>query len=458
MNLPISPHQAATPLPRAEWIVKLTDETAAVRLATELAITSELSEITPQDNDRVLGTVNVGFGDRVALVARETPEGTRIVSGIEPASIEADATLLTYLDRAITGRRSTDTLSVGVIGYGPFGGMGYSHGLACTETPGLEFVATVDPSDERRKAAETDFPGIRTYVDAAEMLADGSIDLAIIATPPVYHAPLATQLLEAGVHAVVEKPMCLSTADADRLIQLARDRDLLVTVHQSRRWDSDFLALRSVIDSGEIGQVFNIETFVGGFGHPCRAWHSEASISGGAIYDWGSHHVDWIIQLYGSMPSTIRCVGHKRVWHDVTNLDQLTLHMLWQDGREATFRQSDIAAIRRPKFYVQGDFGTIEGHYRPMVSERLEPGRGFVREESHHAEAPVELSISRFDGTASHVAPAEHPGWAFHRNLADHLLLGEPLAVSPSSTRDVVRVLEAGHRSASEGGSVIPLD
>jgi predicted dehydrogenase len=213
-----------------------------------------------------------------------------------------------------------------------------------------------------------------------------------------------------------------------------------------------------VLESGEIGQVFNIETFVGGFGHPCRAWHSEESISGGAIYDWGSHHVDWIIQLYGSAPSVVRCVGHKRVWHDVTNLDQLTLHMLWPDGREATFRQSDVAAIRRPKFYVQGDSGTIEGHYRPMVSERLEPGRGFVREESHHAEAPVDLSISRFDGTASRVVPAADSGWGFHSNLADHLLLGEELAVAPSSTRDVVQVLEAGHRSASEGGSVITLD
>ncbi len=458
MKLPITPYRAPSPLPRTEWIVHLTDATASVRLARELPITSELSEVVPQEGDRVLGTVNVGFRDRVALVARETPGGVQIISGVEPTAIESNSQLSTYLDRAITGRRSADTLSVGVIGYGPFGGMGYSHGLACSETPGLELVAAVDPSDERRKAAETDFPGIRTYVDAGEMLADGGIDLAIVATPPVYHAPIATQLLEAGIHAIVEKPMCLTTADADRLILLSEERDLLVTVHQSRRWDRDYLALRAVIESGAVGQVFNIETFVGGFGHPCRAWHSEESISGGAIYDWGSHHVDWIIQLYGSMPSVVRCVGHKRVWHDITNLDQLTLHMLWPDGREATFRQSDVAAIRRPKFYVQGDSGTIEGHYRPMVREGLEPGRGFVREESHHAEAPVELSISHFDGTASRVAPAPHPGWGFHRNLADHLLLGEPLAVSPTSTRDVVRVLEAGHRSAAEGGTVIDLD
>ncbi len=458
MNLPITFDTSAPAFPRTEWFVKLTDATAATRLPDQVAVVSTISELDQRAGDRVLGVVNIGFEDRVVLLERGEGDHTQLLSGIEPDAISTSLELTTYLDRAVAGRSAADTLSVGVVGYGPFGGMGYAHGLACNETRGLEFVAAVDTSDERRKAAEAEFPGVRTYGDVNEMIEDGGIDLAIVATPPVYHAPIARQLLGHGIHTVVEKPMCLTTEDADQLISMANERDLLVTVHQSRRWDQDYLALREVVESGRIGAVFNIETFVGGFGHPCRAWHSEESISGGAIYDWGSHHVDWIIQLYGSMPSTIRCVGHKRVWHDVTNLDQLTLHMMWPDGREATFRQSDVAAIRRPKFYVQGSAGTLEGHYRPLVNERLEPGRGFVREESHHAEAPVTLEVHQFDGSTTTIEPVDDPGWAFHANLADHLLLGEPLAVTPESTRDVVRVLEAGHRSAAEGGSVITLD
>ena len=458
MDTPIALDTTGTAFPRTEWFFKLTDSTAATRLPDQVPVTSAIFELTPQDSDRVLAQVNIGFADRVVLIERTDGDQTQVISGVELEAIGANPELMTYLDRVVTGRSSNDTLSVGVIGYGPYGGMGYSHGLACAETEGLEFVAAVDTSDERRKAAELDFPDVRTYPGVSEMLDDGGIDLAIIATPPVYHAPIARELLGHGIHAVVEKPMCLTTEDANRLISMANERDLLVTVHQSRRWDQDYLALRSIVETGQLGIVFNIETFVGGFGHPCRAWHSEESISGGAIYDWGSHHVDWIIQLYGSMPTTIRCVGHKRVWHDVTNLDQLTLHMMWSDGREATFRQSDIAAIRRPKFYVQGTAGTLEGHYRPMVSERLEPGRGFMTEESHHAEAPVDLEIRHFDGSAASVKPVPHPGWGFHVNLADHLLLGEPLAVTPDSTRDVVRVLEAGHRSSVEGGRVITLD
>jgi hypothetical protein len=91
----------------------------------------------------------------------------------------------------------------------------------------------------------------------------------------------------------------------------------------------------------------------------------------------------------------------------------------------------------------------------------VEPGRGYVEHTAHHAEAPVDLRVVRYDGDRdpldTTVRPAPHPGWAFHRNLADHLLLGEQLAVRPEESRDVVAVLEAAHRSGAEGGSLIEL-
>jgi predicted dehydrogenase len=298
-------------------------------------------------------------------------------------------------------------------------------------------------------------------VRAASLAADPVVDIAIVATPPSFHAEVAVELLRAGKHVVIEKPMCLRRADADLIIATARDHDLAVTVHQSRRWDRDWLALRHVVAAGEIGDVFNVETFVGGFDHPCRAWHSEETVSGGAIYDWGSHHVDWILQLYGSAPARVLCSSHSRVWHDSSNVDQLSLWMQWPDGREATFRQSDVCAIRRPKFHIEGTAGTIEGHYRPLHTDRIEPGRGHVEEVSHHAEAPVDLTVATYHGPMglreTVVRPAPDAGWGFHRNLADHLLLGEALAVLPEQSRDVVSVLEAGHRSGAHGGELIEL-
>jgi predicted dehydrogenase len=287
----------------------------------------------------------------------------------------------------------------------------------------------------------------------------------VVATPPAFHADLALQLLRAGKHVACEKPLCLTVAEADQLIAAARAAGRVMTVNQNRRWDPDFVAIRRAVAAGLLGELFNVETFVGGFEHPCRAWHSEVSVSGGAVYDWGSHHVDWILELLagqdGPGPATVVCHGHKRVWHDVSNLDQLRVRLVWPDGREAEFFQSDVAAVRRPKFYLQGTTGTLVGHYRPVTFERIEPGRGYVVEAAHHAEAPASLTLARYDSgygiseTRLPVAPEQR--FAFHRNLADHLHLGEPLAVTAESVRRVIAVLEAAHQSSLDGGRPVTM-
>jgi len=447
-------------LPHAEWFVTLADTDAAARLEGEVPVTSALRPLRPMGDDvGVAATTSIRFTHRPTITVRELGAGRVVTSAVaDLATLRSHETLGRFVDRLLHPSAPARTGDLGV-GYGPFGGMGYLHGLAATETDGLALVAAADSASERIDAARNDFPDLVGHASADALAEDDAVDVAIIATPPVFHAELALSLLRSGKHVVIEKPMCLRRRDADEIIATALEHDRTVTVHQSRRWDRDWLAVRGVVEAGDIGDVFNVETFVGGFEHPCRAWHSEESISGGAIYDWGSHHVDWILQLYGSAPARVLCSAHTRVWHDSTNADQLSLWMQWDDGREATFRQSDVCAIRRPKFHIEGTAGTIEGHYRQLRNDTVEPGRGHVEHVSHHAEMPVDLTVATYHGDAgirsTTVAPAPHPGWGFHRNLADHLLLGEPLAVRPEQSRDVVAVLEAGHRSGANGGALI---
>lgn len=452
-------------LPHSEWFVTLADRPETVRLDGEVPIFTALRTLDVVGNDTAIAaTTSVRFHHEPTITVRRIGRGCVVASGIaDLKALQRHRTLGSYVERLLhpTFPASTPTLGLAVVGYGPFGGMGYLHGLAATETDGLIFTAAADNSPDRIEAARNDFPDLVGHDSATSLATDDDVDVVVIATPPSFHAELAIELLRAGKHVVMEKPMAITRDDADRVIATAAEHDRTVTVHQSRRWDTDFLAVQRLMRSGDLGEVFNIETFVGGFEHPCRAWHSEDSISGGAVYDWGSHHVDWIHQLYGSAPSRVLCTTHTRVWHDTTNVDQLSLWMQWADGREATFRQSDVCAIRRPKFHIEGTAATVEGHYRPLRTDTVVPGRGHVEHNTHHAEAPAELTVARYDGeygiVASQVRPAPDQGWGFHRNLADHLLLDEPLAVKPEQSRDVVAVLEAAHRSGNEGGSLIEL-
>jgi predicted dehydrogenase len=413
-------------------------------------------------NTRPIVDVSINFADRVAIAEHSFGSGSVIVSSLGATDRAlGGAELRTLLRRALrrpNGSAPDRHVRVAIVGYGALGGMGYMHSLGIQATPGLELAAICDSSIDRLEAAHEWFPGARLYRSVDEVAKDAEVDLAIVATPPSSHTQLSLQLLRAGKHVVCEKPLCFTMAEADELIDTALSQSLVLTVHQNRRWDADFLTIKQVIDSGQLGEVFNFETFVGSFEHPCREWHSESSISGGAEFDWGAHYIDWTLQLLQGQPSLVYATGHKRVWHDVTNLDQVRVRMVWDDGREAEFVHSDVAAVRRPKFYVQGTQGTLVGYYRPLISERIEPGRGYVREEAHHAEAPADLTLVRYEPMGGglreqRLSLVQPEPYAFYKNLADHLLLDDPpLAVSYESTRHLIAVLEAAHKSAADGG------
>ncbi len=443
-----------------------TRETA--RVTGEFPVAGTFRWLEPVADVAVLLTSSIRFAHRPALVQRRLGHGRVVTCGFGPDAVahrsSGNGELRRVLRRIVDGAEAEPDrdLGVGVVGYGPFGGMGSLHGTAASETDGLALVAVVDPDDARRKAAEDEFPGVAAHEGLDAFLAEDAVDIVVVATPPNTHADIALACLRAGKHVAVEKPLCITTAEADLLLAAAADADRMLTVHQNRRWDADFRALRRAVDAGLLGDVFNVETFVGGFEHPCRAWHSELSVSGGAIYDWGSHHLDWILLLLGGAPATVTTTRHKRVWHDITNDDQVRVRLAWDDGREAEFLQSDVAGVRRPKLYVQGTEGTIAGHYRPVVTETVEHVVGYQRHESHHAEAPVELTLARYERgyglTHTTLPPLPAEPWPFHRNIADHLLLGEALEVDPTDVRRVIGVLEAAQRSGDEGGRTVHLE
>jgi predicted dehydrogenase len=452
--------------PAGEYYARVTSAHSHItdRITREFAVVDRFVPLVPLAGGRTIVDVRVALRDLAAVV--ETPLGAgRVVACGLGNSDEALGTpdLRHLLARALRpdlhccGRN----IGIAVVGYGPLGGMGFHHGLGVSKTSGLQLVAVVDPSLDRRKTAEAEFPGVRTYASVDDVLTDDDVEVALVATPPAQHCDLSVALLRGGKHVACEKPLCLTVAEADRIIATATAHERVLTVYQNRRWDGDFVAIRRAVKAGLLGEVFNVETFVGDYAHPCRTWHSDASVSGGAVYDWGSHHIDWILQLLGSAPETVQTHGHKRVWHDVTNLDQLRVRLSWSDGREAEFLQSDIAAVRRPKFYVQGTTGTLVGHYRSVALERLEPGRGYVAQQLHHAEAPADLSLARYESgyglSETRLPPAPEQPFAFHRNLADHLHLGEPLAITPQSVRMVIAVLESAQRSSEQGGLATPI-
>jgi predicted dehydrogenase len=358
--------------------------------------------------------------------------------------------------RHLADLKELSLINIAILGYGPLGSVGSLHGMAVQEIPGLNMRAFCDYSPERLLQCREDFPGCQAYATVEELVRDREVDAVIIATPPNSHAKLATQLLREGKHVVCEKPMCLTRAEAETMIQTAEDHDRVLTCYQNRRWDADYLAIRQALMDGLIGEPFYLETFVGDYQHPCHFWHSHRPISGDALYDWGAHYVDWILNLFPGPTASVTGTLHKRVWHDVTNADQIRAQIHFADGKEAEFLYSDVAALRKPKWYLLGTEGAIVSQWTEAKVRDLDPV-SFIREEQIPVTETVPLlglrrrhhSGSMVEQQLAFPRPRRFP---FHLNLADHLLTGEPLAVSPQSAARVIAVLEAATRSAEKGG------
>ena len=356
--------------------------------------------------------------------------------------------------RHVLGHRDGAAVRVGMLGYGA---IGHEHAVAIGATQGLELTAVCDPNSARIEAARAFAPDVRGHAGGEALLADDGVDLVIVSTPPNTHADWVLRALEAGKHVVVEKPFCITVEEADRQIAAAAAAGLTLAVYQNRRWDADYLAVKRAVRSGRLGEVFHLETFVGGYDHPCNFWHSDAEISGGAIYDWGSHYLDWVLDLLPQPVEWVSATAHKRVWHDVTNADHTRVLLHFADGVEAEFTHSDLAAVRKPKFYVLGTRGGLVGHWQQERIVSRSP-IGLVAEDRFAvSDAPAALSLLDADGSATALAVEPPPAQPFHRELADALLSGAPMSVTPQGSRRNIAVMQAATLSAADGGRPVTL-
>jgi predicted dehydrogenase len=451
--------------PATELIARVAgDHDITRRLDPEFSITDQLyiHDGLPEDATPLLAT-SWRYTSVAAAWLRTLDAGryAAITLGLTDDALESPP-LRQVIHRAaryLTGWREPEPLRIAMIGYGA---IGYEHASAITATPGLELALVCDRNPARLEDARERFPDLATASDIAEVIVSDSVDAAIVGAPPNIHASLALKLLRAGKSVVVEKPFSITIGEADEMIAEAEARDLTLTCYQNRRWDPDFLAIQRVVSAGLVGDLFHVELFIGGYDHPCDYWHSHEPVSGGVFYDWGSHYLDWALTLLPGPIADVRASSHKRVWHDVTNADQASIAIRYRDGREVSFIHSDIAAALKPKWYALGTRGAITAHWRhetvtsrkwngDLIEERLAPSEALPS---------VVLAIRDASGLIheQRLALPPTPERPFHRNLADHMLAGEALAVNPRASRRNIAVMEAATWSAAHESAVMPID
>ena len=327
-------------------------------------------------------------------------------------------------------------IRVGLLAYGA---IGHEHNQAVQATPGLTLTAVCDTTPERIDAARELAPDLTGFTDADEMLDSGLLDLVVVSTPPNSHHDWAMKALERDLHVVLEKPMALTADECDAALAFAADKGKTLVVYQNRRFDQDFITMRRLIREGSIGNVFQYDSFVGGYSRPCDYWHSDADVSGGAIFDWGSHYLDQVLNIFEAPIEHVSGMNHKRKWLHATNADHAEVVVTFNDGRQATFVHSDLAAARKPKYYVLGTEGAIVGEWDAAAEPAV-------------ADLPARIFLFDNTGASREIPLDEVTPFTFHAELAAYLTDGTPMQVDPRQSRNVVSVMEAAEESATNLG------
>ena len=395
------------------------------------------------------------------LVYRQIDAGRVACTTLQDFENSGLKQIIYRLLRELSGQPATDqSLNVGILGYAP--SVGELHGIGICETNGFELHAVCDLNPQRLKMAKHRFPEVNVYPNTEKLANNDNVDLVIIATPPNSHAKLCLQMMANKKHVVCEKPLALSRSETYRMLEMAEKMQVHLSCHQNRRWDPDFMTIKCALHEDLIGDLFYMETFVGGFSHPCGYWHSHEEISGGTAYDWGAHYLDWIVDLIPDPPESVAAFRQKRVWHDVTNADQERIWIKFKGGKEAEFIHSDIAAVRKPKWYLLGTKGAIIGHWKDVTTYHIDPVLYFHQHHIPATEMNPDLTLFQRHASGQIVeqkmAIPERKDYAFYKNLANHLLTGEPLVSSLTDSVKVVSILETAALSASKGGTVEQFD
>ena len=449
--------------PECEVRILFTNRTnpLGVRLPDAFYVSGTFLPLTVQDDDvEVVLYADWRYTHQPMLTSRSFGEGKATLTTIQDLSQPTFRRIIYRLLRSLAGlEEANQPLKVGLLGYPP--SVGELHAQATASgTPGLKLHTICDLSQGRLGAAKDVFgSGELQYTnDSNDLQNDPDLDLVIISTPPNSHARLALQMLESGKHVIVEKPLALKLSEVDALRELAERNHLLIGCHQNRRWDDDYRAIKLALIQDLIGELFYMETFVGGYGHPCGFWHSEESVSGGTSFDWGAHYLDLMLDMMPGTIAEVRCTRQKRLWHDITNADQERIQLRYANGFEAEFTHSDLAFIPKPKWYLLGTQGTIVGNWRDMTIYEVDPLHYYQTSEIPPAELGADLSVRRMQGREQVIEQSlpkpPQMSFPFHSNLADHLMLGEPLVVPVKHTARVVAVLETAKRSADQGSRI----
>ena len=245
-------------------------------------------------------------------------------------------------------------IKTGVLSYGMSGRL--FHCPFLESHAGFELAAIVERT---KKQAQQDYTNIKSYDAVDALLNDSSIELVVINTPSATHFEFALKAIQLHKHILVEKPFTVTSAEAKILYQEARKSNSLIMPFQNRRYDSDFLSVKSVVESGKLGNLVEAHFRYDRYRHAMNSNASkELPIPGnGVLYNLIPHALDAAIDLFGIPEAWEKTLHGNRPGTQID--DYAHIHLKYPNGLQVFLTASLLVANALPAFVLHGARGSF---------------------------------------------------------------------------------------------------
>ncbi len=340
-------------------------------------------------------------------------------------------------------------LRVAIIGYGLAGR--FFHAPLIAATDGLAVDCVVTSSADRARQVAEEYPQAEIVPNPAELWNRAEPELVVVASPNSSHVELAAAAIDHGAPVVVDKPLAITASEAESLVAVAARAEVMLTVFQNRRWDTDQLTLRRLIAEGVLGDIHRYESRF-------ERWQPEADAAkwrqadapeqgGGLLLDLGSHLVDQALSLFGPVNHVYAEIAARR---GLPSDDDVFVALQHANGTVSHLLASAVAPAAGPRLRVQG---TRAGFVVPGLDPQEEMLRQGLRPGSARDWGlPAASDRGRLVEGEETVEVEPEPGdWPrFYRLVAAAIRSGGPAPVDPEDAVDALRVIEAARLAARE--------
>ena len=229
------------------------------------------------------------------------------------------------------------------------------HAPFITLHPGLRLIGAWERS---KQLIQEHYPTVKSYPTYEDLLADDTVQLVVVNTPTYSHYEYAKKALLAGKHIVVEKAFTTTVAEAEELKSIAAEKGLVINVFQNRRWDSDFSTVKSIVDTGVLGEINEAEFRFDRFSLALSPKaHKEVPGPGaGIVKDLGPHIIDQALYLFG-MPSAL--FADIRITRPTSVVDDCFEILLYYPIMRVRLKAGYIVKESLPSYIVHGKKGSF---------------------------------------------------------------------------------------------------